>query len=239
MRPLARNTVDTRTSSLETRIAALERRIIPPPGSPYCIGNGTAGVQTLTSGQFVCPGFGLALGTDEHLYTHLPVTNVWDIGATTNIDGSLVVLQRGYYLLVGSISYSGTGPADAQLSEIQIVHTRLDDPTGTPSALFAWTALQVVGSHNAINSLATGINIDGQTQWVWIIMSIGSGLSFDNPYAFKLRLRIGTGGDRDFNSWNLSITRLSGFLCDSASFHDILGDGIPSDWELDEDCNFA
>lgn len=237
MKPLARNNIDTRTSGLETRVDALERRIIPTQGWAWATaGRAGLGLQSLTSGQFVHPGFGSFVSTsDDHIFTHLPVVTAWDPGATTNIDGSLVILQRGVYSIFGWVTWNLSPRFDAQLYEVEVVMSDINDPTGTPVAAAPFAQVQNVGSLSAINAQALGVNLDAGKQFSHVQRILGSG-SFFTPVAVKVMIRSGGPNTTLVSSWGMTIQQISPLLCGQGNFPFITDDGIPSDWEDDADC---
>lgn len=204
---------------------------VPFPGLPYCLAGKDPGVASLTAGSFVHPGMGSVFTNDRKIFTHLPVTNAWNIGATQNIDGSVVILRRGIYRIVAHVTWDNLGPANAQSAGIMICSMRLNDvdPPGV-SGGDNWAGQFNVGSHNSINSFALGSNIDGDSQWAEIDLVLGSGFSF-MPYVIKPRISLGSGSDVGVSGCSMSITQLAPIGVGGAGYASVEDEGIDPDWQ--------
>lgn len=240
MRPLSRNNPDTRSQALTRRVEALERRIIPDGWLPFAQAQTTA--HSMNPNSSVQPGFTFANTTDPHYFSHIPVVNAWNPNVSNNVDGSLLILQPGHYIMWATVNW-GTAqpPAATQLSQIQFVSCAIDvDSSPIQPAPFAAFGAGGTGSVNAIVSAAVGSNAEGTAgeQWAYqeIITGVSPSSSDFKPFAVKLRLLLSTGASTPTPSCSVTVVQTSARPFNGPCLIDIQDAGIPSDWTDDSEC---
>ena len=225
MDPLKRDNPNVRATNHEDRIQALERRIIGEGGLPYATAS-YLDADTQTAGTTVNWGMTAARSMEPELFTHLPVVTAFNPGATTNIDGSLVVLQRGLYLVEGHVLMT---PTLTQQLALNVVRCDINDPLGTPVAAAAYIVSQTTGSNASPVSWQVGSSIPGGSLYVRTLQRCGDGSTF-KPVSFKLQTVLSSGSEVNFGMAML-IYQLYPWGCDGSPEELITSDGIPPDWE--------
>lgn len=231
MDPLKRNNPGVQATNHEDRIQALERRILPPPGLPWCASSANWTTETLTVGNFVNMGLQSASTSDTEMFAHLPLVDGWVENDTNDIDGCIVILEPGLYDMFVSMSGFTSVPSNTQSVDLQIRTIQIDDPLGTPTPSGSWLASQNVGTHSAPPSLAFGSTILSNTDWVTIRLFIGGGSTFATRGVKPYLALSGAGSNLSGVSVQMLIIQVCPLLCDSGNSFPITDEGIPSTWE--------